>query len=412
METVSFQPIQQTQRTAIIDILRGWALLGVALMNYADYYFMGINFETYKPDLLTNILQTIGNIVFAAKSWTMLSVLFGYGFSVLIQNVEAKGINPVLFFSRRMFWLFVLAMINSAIFWGDILKDYAVMGMIILLFRKCSAKTAFYISFSLLLIIPGVSAFVASLHIRGGMDLFVPYFYLFESSNPINVLWFGLKGTYLFEIVSPNYLITVHVVMLCCFFFGMAAHKSNFMVNLYENKKYVKRIFWISLASVFAIIGALFPSQHFKLGWLTYYKPFFWVILGSMLFLMSALCWLYINGKLKAFFRSMQVIGKMTLSNYLTQNILALLLFSGMGLNLSLKHRIHFGWYLLFAFTIYVIQVYISKWWLSRFQFGPVEWLWRQLSYAKRLPIKKQVITDAKLTVYSTEGIQKTVSEG
>ena len=128
-----------------------------------------------------------------------------------------------------------------------------------------------------------------------------------------------------------------------------------------------------------------------------YYLPYHWIILGSMLFFTSTLCWLYVSGKLKAFFNSMQVIGKMTLTNYITQNVLALLLFSGIGLNLSLKHRIHFGYYLLFAFVIYVAQVYLSKWWLSKYQYGPIEWVWRQLSYAQRLPIKKQPIQTISL---------------
>jgi uncharacterized protein len=309
-----------------------------------------------------------------------------------MQNVEAKGINPTLFFSRRMFWLFVLAIINSAIFWGDILKDYAVMGMIILMFRKCSAKTAFIISLALLLAIPGVVALVDSLNKPGGMGLFTPYFHLFESSNIFKVLWFGLVGTYLYEFISPNYLISVHVVMLCCFFLGMAAQKANFFTHLHENKKYVKRVFWISLGAVLLLVGILIMSQHLNWTWTTYYKPFYWIILGSMLFFVAALCWLYINGKLKAFFRSMQVIGKMTLTNYIVQNIIALFLFSGAGLSLSLKHRIHFGYYLLFAFVIYVVQVYISKWWLAKYQFGPIEWLWRQLSYAKKIPIRKPLI--------------------
>jgi uncharacterized protein len=309
---------------------------------------------------------------------------------VLMQNVQAKGMNPVVFFSRRMFWLFILAIINSALFFGDILKDYAVMGMIILLFRKCSAKTALFISIGLLLAVPGIAALVNSFHRPGGMELLNPYFHYFQSKNPLNVLWFGLLGTYLFEFVSPNYLITVHFMMLSCFFLGMAAQKAHFFTRLSENKKYIKRTFWISLASVLVVITILGLTQKFKWTWNTYYRPFFWVIFGSMLFIMASLSWLYVSGKLKAFFNSMQVIGKMTLTNYLVQNFIALLLFSGMGLNLSLNHRIHFGYYLLFALTLYISQVYFSKWWLARYQFGPVEWLWRQLSYAKRLPLKKE----------------------
>ena len=224
------------------------------------------------------------------------------------------------------------------------------------------------------------------------MALFTPYFYLFESRNPFKVFWFGLLGTYLFEIKSLFYLVSVHITMLCCFFIGMAAQKANFFTRLQENKKYIKRIFWSSLAATLVTVGVLITSQHFNLKWTTYYRPFYWIILGSMVFIMMSLCWLYINGKLKAFFRSMQVIGKMTLTNYIVQNIIALLLFSGIGLNLSLKHRIHFGYYLLFAFIIYVAQVYLSKWWLSKYQFGPIEWAWRQLSYAKRLPIRRPLV--------------------
>lgn len=390
MQTASLLPVEQKQRITIIDILRGWALLGVALMNYADYFYMGLDWSVYKPDLLTNILLWVSNIIFAAKSWTLLSVLFGYGFSVLMENVAAKGINPTLFFSRRMFWLFILALINSAFFWGDILKDYAVIGMVILVFRKCSARTALIVSLALLIATPAVAALVSSFKSPGGMELLKPYFYLFESSNPLMVLWFGLYGTYLYEILSPNYLITVHVVMLSCFFFGMAAQKAGFFTHIQENKTYVKRIFWISLAVALTMIALFMLTEKLKWGWTKYYNPFYFIILATMLFIASAICWLFISGKLKAFFRSMQVIGKMTLSNYITQNMIALLLFSGIGLNLSLKNRIHFGYYLLFALVIYVAQVFISKWWLKKHQFGPIEWLWRQLSYAKRLPNRKQ----------------------
>ncbi len=375
MQSNVLQPIQQKQRIVIIDILRGWALLGVALMNYVDYYYMGMDWSKFKPDVFTNILMMVGNIFFAAKSWTLLSFLFGYGFSVLMQNVEAKGINPTAFFSRRMFWLFVLAIINSAFFWGDILKDYAVMGMVILMFHRCKARTAFIISLALFLLTPAVAAYVSSLGKPGGMDL---------------VLWFGLLGTYLYEILSPNYLITVHVIMLSLFFFGMAAQKSGFLAHIHENRKFVRRIFWISLGSVLLMIALFMTTQKLKWNWTNYYQPFYFVIVGSMLFIASSICWLFISGKLKAFFRSMQVIGKMTLTNYMTQNFLALLLFSGMGLSLSLSNRIHYGYYLLFALVIYIIQVFFSKWWLKRYQFGPIEWIWRQLSYAKRFPIRKQ----------------------
>lgn len=366
-------------------------------MNYADAYYLGLDFKTFKPDTATSIIMGFGNIVFAAKSWTMLSFLFGYGFAVLMQNISNKGMNPYKFFTRRMFWLFVLAIINSAFFFGDILKDYAVMGMILLLFYRCSAKTAFYICIGLLLVIPGVAAFVASLKMPGGMELIAPHFPLFQSHNPFKVLWFVLIGTYKYEILSPGYLITVHFVMLACFLLRLAAQRADFFNRLAEHKKYIKRIFWLSLVFTLVMVGLFFTTQHFKWNWMKYYQPGYLFILSSMIFIGSAICWLYVAGKLKAFFRSMQVIGKMTLTNYITQNILAVLLFSGFGFGLTFAHRIHFGFYLLFAFVIYVAQIYFSKWWLSKYHYGPIEWVWRQLSYGKRLPIKKGAIIEEPL---------------
>ena len=149
-EYSTIQPITERNRNAVIDVLRGWALLGVVLMNYVDYYYLGINFSVFKPDSFTDLLVTTSNIIFSAKSWALLSFLFGFGFAVLIEKVNAKGINTYTFFSRRMFWLLVLGLINSLFFFGDILKDYAVTGMLLLLFSRASAKTAFFTALFLL----------------------------------------------------------------------------------------------------------------------------------------------------------------------------------------------------------------------------------------------------------------------
>ena len=388
MQTV-LQPIQQKERTVIVDILRGWALLGVVLMNYVDHYYLGLDFKTFKPSLATNIMMTAGNIIFAAKSWTLLSFLFGYGFAVLLQNLKAKSMNPYAFFSRRMFWLLVLAAVNSAFFFGDILKDYAVMGMVLLLLSAFRARTTFIISLSLFLLVPAVSAWIVSLKIPGGLALMEGDMHLFASSNLLDVLWFGWLGTYKYEFLSPSYLVTVHVIMMGCFLLGVSAQKINFFNRLKENKKTLKKIFWLSLASAILLMCLYMLTNAMKWTWFRYYNPMYLFLLSEMVFIASALSWLFITGKLKRFFNSMQVIGKMTLTNYMTQNVLAVLLFSGFGLGLSLGGRIHYGYYLLFAFTIYVIQVYFSRWWLKRYHYGPVEWIWRQLSYAKRLPVKK-----------------------
>jgi len=391
METTIIGPVGQNKRIVIVDILRGWALLGVVLMNYtAIFFFAG---SKPNPDAFNNFLFGFDSVVFDSKSWTMLSFLFGYGFAVLMDNVASKGINRVRFFSGRMFWLLVIAFFDSAIWFGDILKDYAVLGMLLLLFRNVSAKTAFYISLALLLVNPPLTAFILSFKIDG-FPLASPDFLLYHSHNLFDVLKSGLICTYKYEILWPFYSIIFHEVVLLCFLLGLAAQKVNFFGRLAENKKYIKRTFWLSLgANLVLWVPFAFPQAPWLKEVFKYFNPQLWLILSTMIFITSAICWLYLGGKLKRFFGALQLYGRMTLTNYVVQNILGLLLFSGFGLNLVMGH-LSYGVFMLIALSIYVAQIFFSKWWLSRYYYGPLERLWRQLSYGKKLAIK--IVRDAK----------------
>lgn len=391
MKPTTVLPIIETERTPIIDILRGWALLGVVLMNYVDYYYLGIELSKFKPaDTLTAILMTTGNIVFSAKSWATLSFLFGYGFTTLIRNVNNKGINYYKFFSKRMFWLLIFGLLNSLFFFGDILKDYALMGIVLLLFSKASAKTAFVCSLSLLLIIaPVTGAYISSLHLPSNFATLEPLLPHLKSHSLFDVFYFQLKGNYNFEVKAVGYLVIVHLLMLALFLLGFAANKYQLFNKLSGKKRYIKLTFFSALVAAIFLNILFLIVEKFKWQIFKYYQPRFILVTVTMIFIISALSWLYTTGKCRAFFRSMQTIGRMTLTNYIIQNIVAFFLFSGFGMGLSLSNRIHFSYYLLFAITVYTMQVYFSKWWLSQYYYGPLEWVWRQLSYGKKIPLRK-----------------------
>jgi uncharacterized protein len=211
---------------------------------------------------------------------------------------------------------------------------------------------------------------------------------LYHSSSFINNVKFHLLGTWYREVISPGYLYTVHLVMFACFLLGYAAQRINFFENIAENKKHVKRILWYMLSAVLLLVAFFITADKLKWTYYKYYNPGYIFIIATMLLITSALCLLYVNGKLKAFFRSMENIGKMTLTNYLVQNVISFFVFGGVGLGLGSK--MPYWFYLALPFAIYIIQVYFSKWWLSQYNYGPVEWLWRMLSYHKILPIKKE----------------------
>lgn len=385
MKTQNINPIGQNYRSTIVDILRGWALLSVVLVNYAIFFSFNVNVRIPSDDIVSKVLKGIVQVFFQTKGWTLLALLFGYGFSVLIKNIAQKGMNPAIFFSRRMCWLLAIAFVNCCIYYGDVLKDYVMIGMIILVFHRISAKASLYFALIILLLLPGIIAFLKSHNVN--LDISPPDLQLYKSHNIFNVLWFGLKSG-INESLSISKLLDWNLVMLACAFVGAFIQKIDFFDRLSENKKYVKRIFWSAL--VFTIFTGAFHGIYEYFNWDVekYYNIQFWFNLSQMTLFMSGICWLYVNGKFKRFFNSLQFIGRMTLTNYLLQNLFALIVFSGFGL--GLLHKMPYSYHIFLALVAFISQIYFSKWWLSKYNYGPVEWIWRQLTYRKRLPIRKQ----------------------
>jgi uncharacterized protein len=384
----SILPIEQKKRTAIVDILRGWALLGVAIGNYSDFIHIGLPTSVNDNSILSPILGAVNEIFFAAKSWTLLTVLFGYGFAVLIDNVARKGKNPVYFFSWRMILLFGFAFIDSAFWLGDILKDYAFLGLILLLFYKSSAKTILITCLLLFLTIPFIAAYINNINmVYPEISTNPEYLKLYYSGNWLDFFKFNLLASYYEQIIVLGYAVTAHIVMFACMLLGFYAQKIDFFNRLPELKKQLKKILFISLFTALSL-GVFFKiAMANKFSFFTYFNPFYWLILSTMLFIASGICLLYTNNKLKTIFNYFSVSGKMTLTNYMVQNVLAALIFSGIGL--KLYNTMPYWFYFSLAVSLFIIQLFISKWWLSKFNYGPVEWAWRVMSYRKMFPFKK-----------------------
>jgi len=394
--TNSYHPIEQGKRTAIVDILRGWAILGVAIGNYSGLPHISVSKES--NSVLSEILSKIDQFFFAGKSWTLLTILFGYGFAILINNVATKGKNPVAFFSWRMLLLFILAFVHSAFWFGDILKDYAFLGLILLLFHKSSAKTLGILSAVLVLLIPFVMAYIKSFNFERIDIISNPeYLKLYYSGNWLDFFKFNLVASFYQQIIAPGYAITAHLVMLACMFFGVMLQKLNFFNRLNEMKTLLKYVL-ISSFAIAVIIGiAFYFAIENKAEFLKFFHPYFWLILSTMIFIATGITLLYINGKLKTIFSYFSAGGKMTLTNYIAQNILTAFVFSGIGFGVT--YTLPYWFYFALAVFVFIIQLFISKWWLSKYNYGPIEWLWRCASYREWFPFKKtksEVVTEIK----------------
>lgn len=369
-------PLSQSQRTPLIDILRGWALFSVVIMNYATIYDWNHHADKTKQDNLTSCIEAVLEVILGSKGWTLLAVLFGFGFSVLLRNTSQRGQPVYTFFIIRMLWLFVFAFVNTLFFGGDILNDYAFMGLVLLLFYRLNPKSLVFLSISILIFTPILQSYLGTHHL-----LFTPkdrdtFFYLYSQHDLISHLKANLFMRYKW-MLRLSYVVILHLIQLGCFLAGLALERNNFLLRINSKSNVLKIIFVLSF--IFSLLT--FLTQFFieKYDWRfnQYYNLYYPERLCAMIFTSTCIVWLYLSGVASKLFSGLQAIGKVTLTSYIIQNMIAFILF------ICLKPEWALSWYLLTAIIIYFIQIFFSIWWLSRFNYGILEWLWRYLSYGR-----------------------------
>ncbi|MEO7294151.1 MAG: hypothetical protein ABIW34_13665, partial [Ginsengibacter sp.] len=140
-----FEPVQNTERAQILDVLRGIAILGIFINNIYGFTGYGFLTEKYKQQFSTypidNIISFLQTMFVEGKFYSLFSLLFGIGFSIIIIRNEQKGINAFKVFYRRLAILILIGVAHIFFLWeGDILLLYAMLGFILPLFKKCSDK--------------------------------------------------------------------------------------------------------------------------------------------------------------------------------------------------------------------------------------------------------------------------------
>ena len=368
-------PDLRPPRLAIVDILRGWSLLAVVLVNFAIFYTLGSATRVPPDDTISRVSKLLVQVFFQSKGWTLLAFLFGYGFSVLIARFRATRPHPTRAFAVRMFWLLVIAIGNCALYYGDVLKDYVLVGLVILVFQRVSARAALSLSLACFLAFPALIAWSRGLEIPN--PIAAPDLALYQSHQLLDVLQYGLSSGARM-LLSPTKYFDWDLVMLACAFAGVYCHRSAFFESL---QTHPTRIRWLCFGALaFAILAAAIRGADgaLQLDLLDHYDIEMWPMLGQMVFFAAAICWAHRARRLPRLFESMRAVGRMTLTNYMAQNLFGMLIFSGFGL--GLLHRMPYSLHVALGLGIFTAQVLFSRWWLERNATGPVEWLWRRLA--------------------------------
>ncbi|HZI52617.1 MAG TPA: hypothetical protein VFD56_02890, partial [Chitinophagaceae bacterium] len=138
-----FQPIEKQHRLQVIDSLRGLALLGILIANipFANYEHVSASRDVAGFLESDNVLEFLFHLLIEKKFITIFSILFGFGFYVQLKRAEEKGLEFTSYFLKRMIILLLIGCLHAYIFWfGDIIRDYAICGMFLLLVYRWKPK--------------------------------------------------------------------------------------------------------------------------------------------------------------------------------------------------------------------------------------------------------------------------------
>jgi len=397
---------QPQKRLATLDVMRGFALLGILIMNIQSFSMPGaayINPAAYGDLNGINLLVWMVSHVFAdLKFLTLFSMLFGAGIILFCENATKKGANAKALHFKRMLGLFIFGLVHSYFFWyGDILFFYSICGFIAYFFRGKSIKFLLIGSIALMLI-PSVYSLFMGFSLK-----YLPQEVLrsiSENWKPSAVNIEQEISDYLGGFVSALQRRTKTTIFMQTYLFlsmflwritgamfiGMALYKSRFFHLEWRPESY-KKLFFITfpIGLVITLIGlVLLISYDFSFEYTMFIgNQFnFW---GSLFLTVS-----YTTGVV-LFVKSLKglktqeylaAIGRTAFSNYFLQTLICTTIFYGYG----------FGFYgqierwqqVLLVFAIWFFQLWLSPLWLKRFCYGPMEWLWRSFTYWKLQPMK------------------------
>ena len=316
------------------------------------------------------------------KFYSIFSFLFGLGFAVQLNRAQAKGRDINSFYPRRLWFLFGFGVLHAVLFWyGDILRLYALLGFALLAFRNQTSRTLlawagafFVLSFFLLTLIGGPSGGNEPIP---GIDLVSMAQQAYGGASYLNILVF--QGV----IFLPAFIFIALIqglTVMALFLLGMLAGRSRFFEQLNENRHWLMRALIAGLligipgnALLTWAINPLWASLGFTLG-----AP---ALAMTYIATLSLASLTQTGQKILAPLAS---VGRMALTNYVLQSVICSILFSGYGAGLYEKIGAAGLWGI--TFLIYLAQIPFSIWWLRKFQFGPLEWVWRSLTYKQRQP--------------------------
>ena len=424
---LSLSPTRPEERISALDSIRGFALLGILLMNIGAF---ALPFAAYQSPLPAGgstgknlVAWTVIYILADGKMRAIFSLAFGASVYLLVDRLIRKGAaaDAADIHYRRMLWLLLFGVIHAYLIWyGDILYPYAMCGLILYPLRKLSPRILIGAA-ALMLVVMTAGGIYQYFHVlklqrdsiqiaadeKAGKKLtpqqedskkdFAEIMKDYKpSADDIKQEVDAYRGGY-FKIVALRAGTTHHfqstplyeqLDILMMMLVGMALMKLGVLTGNWSTKFYVWMavfgfgigltsdivISWWIIRNDFSLGPWYFSGAEYELGRFTAFGYIAVIIL------------LVKSGALRPVTERLGYVGRMAFSNYILTSLICTTLFGGYGFNLFDKLQRYQLYYVVAA--VWLLILVISPIWLRHFRFGPLEWLWRSLTYWKKQPFR------------------------
>jgi uncharacterized protein len=397
------EPVTTASRIVEIDIIRGFALFGVLLVNMYGFGADSIAWNSPTDQLAFSITR----IFFESKMWTLFSILFGFGFAVQLQSAQARGFPILPTYLRRLAVLFIFGAAHALLYDGDILMLYAEIGLVLLVVRRLSTRKLLILALGSMLVFPlarlvsdqdqdqepsdepeeihRVSEALANLEDDQQSHVYATGSFAEVLSDNAN----AIPADPFEDLYTPESGLTV----LALFLVGFSLGRSGVLRNIPGLVAPIARMrVWglgLGLTAMAAerVLAhssgyALFGAQQAGAG-VQFAGDLLFTFGATVLALGYAATLITIaqTPRGRSILTPLAGVGRLGLTVYLTQTLMFTTLFYGYGFGQAfrLSPLAVTGW----AIVIFALQIVVCQWWSRRFRFGPVEWLWRSLTYLK-----------------------------
>ena len=376
-QTADSDPVRESARITSLDLIRGVAVLGILLMNAVSFKFGPAPYfnlsaggsETW----LDWTVGIVGEIFVDQKFMGLFSLLFGAGMILFIDRASRRGRRAVLLNLWRNALLLLIGILHTLLWYGDVLMVYAVSSFFLVALRRLPNRAL--VSLGVVSFALSVGCALLAHNIAGTTD------------SSLSGLWTpGEIDTQ--DPTGAVFLLGYFLRALGLILIGAGLYRTGFMnggmpARTYRLTAIIGLAVGLPLAAAGVVITAMNDYSR-EIAFIGQIPNTLGTIPASLGYMSIIILW---NNRADSWLKQrLRAVGRMALTNYLTQTVLGVLILTVLLRDADFVNR---AAVLLFVFAVWALQLWWSQAWLSRFLFGPAEWLWRVATYRTGQPLRR-----------------------